>query len=228
MIAQDPKIKLEELSLPVTEIYPAIQGEGRYTGFPCVIVRLGGCNLRCHWCDTKHSYATDTQSSISEIIKAADIAKQNMALITGGEPLIHENTLHLLENLSNVFKYILLETNGSASVKNIPRNTHITMDIKCPTSWTSGDTNNYENIFHLKESDEIKFVVETKEDFEWVNEISTKYNLFERFEYGPIVQPVFRVMDEKKLAMHILETNKNFRMGLQMHKYIYPANSEKV
>jgi len=222
------KLETKNLVLPVTEIYPAIQGEGRYTGFPCVIVRLGGCNLRCHWCDTKHSYVTDAEFSIADIRKTANLTKQNMVLITGGEPLIHENTLSLIDSLSNEFKHVLLETNGSVSIKNIPRNTHITMDMKCPTSWTNSDTNNYENIAYLKESDEIKFVVGSKEDFEWVIAISTKYELFKRFELGPIVQPVFRVMNEKTLAMHILEANKNFRMGLQIHKYIYPANSKRV
>ena len=215
-------------TLPIIEIYKAIQGEGKYSGYPCTIVRVGGCNLRCSWCDTKYSYENEDIKSVGFI--SSEIQKINigLVLITGGEPLTNDNIYKLIENLNNHGNKIMLETNGSINVNKVPEYVHITMDLKCPSAWTKNDPNLYENIGHLKESDEIKFVLKNEEDLKWVIDICRSYGISEQLASPPILQPVYESLNAKDLSQWILKSKVNFRLGLQLHKYIYAKDERGV
>lgn len=213
--------------LMITEIIDTIQGESSYAGYPCTIIRLWGCNLRCSWCDTKYSYQDKaTKMNITNIMKKIKLIGNQIVEITGGEPLIQEKTPILINELINKNYIVLLETNGTVSLKNINPKTHIIIDIKCPDSKMS-NKNLWENLNYLKPSDEIKFVIASKKDFDWAIQLIKKYKLEKK--HNILLSPVFNKIKSKTLALWIIKSKlKNTRLNLQIHKYIWGTNTRGV
>ena len=213
--------------LQINEIFFSIQGEASYMGYPCIFIRLMGCNLRCTWCDTAYAFYEGKKMSIAQILEIILSYPSKLVQITGGEPLLQENTYILIRDLHQAKYKILLETSGATSIQKVPHYVHISMDLKAPGS-NEQDKNYFSNIDYLKRTDDIKVVIANIADFEWVKNIVQQYNLFERFDMAPILQPVFNKFSLKELANLIQYSSLPFRLGIQLHKFIYPESTRGV
>ena len=165
------------MKLKINEIYYSIQGESSYSGLPCIFVRLTYCNLRCSYCDTEYAFYDGKDMTITDIIREIEKYDCNLIEITGGEPLLQENCIELINNLEKINKKVLIETGGALTIKNISKKAHIILDIKCPSSNMS-DKNLWQNFNYLKKSDEIKFVIGDKADYIWMKKIITKHQVY--------------------------------------------------
>jgi 7-carboxy-7-deazaguanine synthase len=212
--------------LKVNEIYYSVQGESTYAGLPCVFVRLTFCNLRCTYCDTEYAFYEGKDLSISEIID--EIKKYNCKLveITGGEPLVQmDECLDLMKQLCDEGFEVLIETGGSLSIKDIDQRVKVIMDLKCPSSGME-KKNLYENINYLKPVDELKFVIGSREDYEWTVDVMKKYDLEKKCKI--LFSVVFGKLEPVQLVNWILEDKLNVRFQLQMHKIIWHPETKGV
>jgi len=212
--------------LKLAEIFYSIQGESTYAGLPCIFIRLAGCNLRCNYCDTKYSYDTKFEKSIEEII--LEIQKYDpvkLVELTGGEPLLQDEVYPLFERLNEEGYQILLETNGSISLAEVPENIIKIVDIKTPGSGFQ-ECFMSENLNLINpEKDEIKFVISDRNDYDWSKKILNKYNL-ENLKI--IFSAVSEKLNPRKLTEWIIEDKLNVRMQLQLHKYIWHKDARGV
>ncbi|MBI9071266.1 MAG: radical SAM protein [Melioribacteraceae bacterium] len=208
--------------LKINEIFYSIQGESTKAGLPCVFVRLTYCNLRCSYCDTEYAFEEGSDLSFNEIIKKIKSYNCNLVEITGGEPLMQKESLELMKILCDQGFDVMLETGGSLPISEVDKRVKIIMDLKTPSSKMM-KKNLYTNIDHLKEIDEIKFVMGSKEDYEWSKSIVKDYKLDEKFVV--LFSSVFGKIEHKELVDLILKDKLNVRYQLQMHKYIW--NPEK-
>ena len=204
--------------LEVTEIYKSIQGESTYMGRPCVFVRLTGCNLRCVWCDTTHAFYDGKNLSIDQIIDQVKSYSINLVEITGGEPLLQKEVFPLMESLLKNKFQVMLETSGSLPIKNVPAEVIKILDLKCPGSGEE-NKNLWENLNYLGSTDEIKFVIADRVDYEWSKKVLQDYELDKK---NPILfSPVFKKLKLKDLTEWILEDNLPVLLHTQLHKYIW-------
>ena len=159
--------------LEVTEIYKSIQGESTHMGLPCVFVRLTGCNLRCVWCDTTHAFYDGKKLSVDQVLDQVKSYGVNLVEITGGEPLLQKEVLPLMKSLLKKKFQVMLETGGSLSIKDVPDKVIKIIDLKCPGSG-EGHKNDWENLNYLTSTDEIKFVIADRTDYEWSRSVLKK------------------------------------------------------
>lgn len=208
--------------LYVNDIFYSIQGESSFAGYPCKFVRLAGCNLKCGYCDTKDALDIKNSKplSVDEIISVLHSIggdrNVRLAEITGGEPLLQEKVFDLFGELIKLNYIVLLETNGTISLKKVPKKVIKIIDVKCPSSGFSNEFN-YENLKYISMSDEVKFVLGTGEDYDFaknflkINKINTDKVIFSAIEGS---------MPSKKLAEKILNDGLNVRLGIQLHKIL--------
>jgi 7-carboxy-7-deazaguanine synthase len=215
------------LSLKVNEIFYSIQGESSYTGYPCIFVRLSGCNLRCSYCDTQYAYEDGGQLEIAEIVNSVKAYDCPLVEITGGEPLIQAETPILITQLIENGYKVLLETNGSQDISLVDGRCIRIVDIKCPSS---GEhlRNDLGNLARLTGSDEVKFVIETREDFEYAKDVLKRLPSVMDGHILVHFSPVFGQIDPRQLAEWILEDHLNVRLHLQMHKVIWDEDARGV
>jgi 7-carboxy-7-deazaguanine synthase len=211
--------------LKINEIYFSIQGESSKAGLPCVFIRLTYCNLRCTYCDTEYAFYEGKDYSIDEVVEQVKKYNCRLVEVTGGEPLFQKESYDLLKRLCEEKFEVLLETGGSLPIKEVDPSVKIIMDLKCPSSGMV-KKNLYENIDCLKLSDELKFVVGSREDYEWSKEIINKYKLNNKCEI--LFSVVFGVLEPITLVNWILEDKLNVRFQLQMHKYIWDPLAKGV
>jgi len=211
--------------LKINEIYFSIQGESTKAGLPCVFVRLTYCNLRCKYCDTEYAFYEGKELSLEEIISGVKKFDCKLVEITGGEPLVQSDTINLMQRLCDEGFEVLLETGGSLSIKEIDPRVKIIMDLKCPSSGML-KKNYYKNIDFIKPSDELKFVIGTREDYEWTKEIIQKYNLMKKCII--LFSVVFGELEPVRLVEWILEDKLDVRFQLQMHKFIWEPTTKGV
>lgn len=212
--------------LKVNEIYYSIQGESSKAGLPCVFIRLTYCNLRCSYCDTEHAFYEGKEISIDEIVKEVKKYGCKLVEITGGEPLVQrKDCLELMKQLSDEGFDVMIETGGSLPIKDIDKRVMIIMDLKCPSSGMM-KKNLYENIDFLKHTDEVKFVIGDREDYEWSKEQIKMYSLTEKSNV--LFSVVFGKLDPVTLVNWIIKDNLNVRFQLQMHKYIWHPETKGV
>jgi 7-carboxy-7-deazaguanine synthase len=211
--------------IKVNEIYLSVQGESSKAGLPCVFIRLTYCNLRCVYCDTEYAFYAGDDYSIDEIV--SEVKKYDCRLIelTGGEPLVQTQSLDLMKRLCDEGYEVMLETGGSISIQDVDKRVMIVMDLKCPTSGMM-KKNFYDNINYLKHSDEIKFVVGNREDYDWAKGIIEKYNLISKNNI--LMSVVFGELEPVTLVDWILEDKLNVRFQLQMHKFIWDPTATGV
>jgi 7-carboxy-7-deazaguanine synthase len=205
--------------LKVNEIFYSIQGESSFAGLPFVFVRLTGCNLRCTYCDTKYAYEEGTEISVEQIIEETKKYNCPYVEITGGEPLMQEETPGLVNSLIDDDFTVLVETNGTKDIGIIPDEAVRIMDIKCPSSGES-DKFEWENLNRLNSKDEVKFVIAEKLDYDWAKEIITDRSLSDKVKV--LLSPVKDRMNPDMLAEWILKDKLNVRLQLQLHKIIWP------
>ena len=211
--------------LKVNEIYYSVQGESTFAGLPCVFVRLTYCNLRCTYCDTEYAFYDGEDLSIEQIIEKVKDYGCNLVEVTGGEPLMQEKSYLLLQKLCDENFDVLLETGGSLPIKEIDKRVKIIMDLKCPSSGML-KKNLYENLNYLKQTDELKFVIGNREDYDWSKEIIEKYNLTGKSVI--LFSTVFDEIKSRTLVGWILEDKLNVRFQLQAHKYIWDPKTKGV
>lgn len=209
----------------ITEIFGSIQGESIYQGQPCTFIRLTGCPLRCKWCDTAYGFTGGTSMNLEEILHKVREFGLAFVELTGGEPLAQEKTPLLAERLVEAGYRVLMETSGALSIAQVPKEVHIIMDIKCPASGMA-DRNLWDNIELLKTSDEIKFVIASREDYEWGRSVIADFRLTERFQVS--FSPAWGHVLPQDLASWIVDDRLSTRLNLQLHKYIWGPRKRGV
>lgn len=241
-------------TLVINEIYLSLQGESTFAGLPCVFIRFTACNLRCSYCDTAYAFTEGGKKTLAEVRAevlrlaspyAAMKGSQKLPLVelTGGEPLLQANALPLMNSLCDDGFTVLIETSGALDIAPVDPRVHRIMDLKCPSSGEV-DRNRWENLKNLKSTDEIKFVIGTREDYHWTKRIIGEHKLA---SICPLliswVQPLTPVQQDKslkpvpagqtpisrrELAELIVADALPARFQVQMHKVIWPADQRGV
>jgi 7-carboxy-7-deazaguanine synthase len=211
--------------LLIHEIYRSLQGESTYAGLPCVFVRLAVCDSRCVWCDTPHAFNQGEWKDLDEIERQTLAYETPLIEITGGEPLLQAPVYDLMTRFANAGRTVLLETSGAHDIGGVDRRVHIIMDLKCPDSGEC-ERNHWPNLERLKPTDEIKFVVASRRDFDWSAATMRNHELDRRFV--ALVSPVFGSVSPVELASWLLESGLQVRMQLQLHKLIWDPKARGV
>jgi 7-carboxy-7-deazaguanine synthase len=212
--------------LLIHEIYRSVQGESTFAGLPCVFVRTSVCDSRCSWCDTPHAFSQGERMPRSAVLAKALAFDCPLVELTGGEPLLQPDVLPLMTELCDAGKTVLLETSGAHDVGPVDRRVHVVMDLKCPDSGEA-DRNRWPNLDRLKPTDEIKFVIASRRDWEWAEGVIREHRLDGRFTV--LVGAVFGAVATRDLAEWLLASGlQRVRMQLQMHKYIWDPAARGV
>ena len=203
--------------MKINEIFYSIQGEGKWMGLPNIFIRTTGCNLRCSFCDTTYAYETGEEMSIEEIINRIRKHPCNYVCITGGEPLLQEEIVQLIDVLLEKKYVICLETNGSIDIERLAgkKSLLISLDIKCPSS-TMHEKMNFNNVSLLTCNDQLKFIIQNREDCEYAKKIIKKY----KPQSAIFFQPIWGI-NLKELSSWVLNDGLDVRIGLQLHKIIW-------
>jgi len=212
-------------ALLIHEIYRSLQGESTFAGLPCVFVRTTACHLRCTWCDTPHAFNRGERMTRADVLARVLEFDCPLVELTGGEPLLQPDVYPLMVELADARKTVLLETSGSLPIGGVDRRVHIIMDLKCPDSGEC-EANDYSNLECLKPSDEIKFVIASRKDWDWADATIREYGLDRRF--AVLVSAVFGSVELSVLAEWVLASGLNVRMQLQMHKFIWDPQARGV
>jgi 7-carboxy-7-deazaguanine synthase len=215
-----------EKTLTINEIYHSIQGESTWAGSPCVFVRLTFCDLRCNYCDTDYAFYEGNKRNLGEILDTIATYRCPLVEITGGEPLLQKNVLPLMSMLCDSGYTVLLETSGAHDISKVDPRVHRIMDLKTPGSGEV-DKNLWSNIDHLKGGDEVKFVMGSREDYEWSRDKVQSYKLPSRC--GVVLfSAIFGRIDPRQIVEWILADKLNVRFQLQMHKFIWKPTQRGV
>lgn len=217
--------------LKINEIFYSIQGESTFAGSPCVFVRLTYCNLRCTYCDTEYAFYSGQDMTLDEIIDRVQSYHCSIVEITGGEPLLQAPVFSLMKQLCDQGFRVLVETGGSLDIAPVDPRVIKIVDLKCPSS-AMMHKNRYENITHLLPHDEIKFVIGTREDYEWSVETIRQYGLHKKV-HAILLSPVFGVIEPVEIVNWMLADRlqsewPNIRFQLQMHKFIWSPDMKGV
>ena len=208
-----------EVRLRITEVFCSLQGESRTIGRPTTFVRLTGCPLRCHYCDTEYAFSGGELLTLSEILDRVRRFGVPHVTVTGGEPLAQVEARQLMELLVEAGFKVSLETSGALSIADIDPNVSVVMDLKTPGSGES-HRNLMENISLLKSSDQVKFVITSREDYEWARFQVDQFGLDRRVD-DVLFSPSFAEVQPTMLAAWILEDRLPVRMQLQLHKILW-------
>jgi len=212
----------------INEIFYSIQGEGTRAGLPCVFVRFQGCNLRCSWCDTVYAQeiGTGIEMTTEQIIKEVESYNCQFIEFTGGEPMLQRELNELINYFLQKNYTVATETNGSVDISSLPKDVIKIMDIKCPSS---GMHKKFleSNLYHLRERDEIKFVIADRYDYDWTKEIIFD-KIIDRVKSEIILSPAFSLIKADTLVEWILKDNLPVRFQLQLHKYVWDPERKGV
>jgi len=208
----------KEKFLTINEIFFSLQGESTRLGIPTIFIRLTGCPMRCHYCDTAYAFDDGQKMSFENIVEYIKPYKSKFITLTGGEPLVQKEAYAFLEVLCDMGYQVSLETGGAESIKDVDERVKIILDIKTPGS---GELDNYlwENLNHLKLMDEIKLVITSHDDYLWAKQIINDKKLIGKYEI--LFSPSYEDMDVKNLAQWILDDALPVRLQLQQHKIIW-------
>ena len=212
-------------TLRITEIFHSIQGESSQMGRPCSFVRLTGCNLRCVWCDTAYAFVGGEDMELDEIVRRVNSHGASLVLVTGGEPLAQAGVHSLMSELLNQGKEVMIETGGSLDISGIDPRVRIVLDLKCPGSGMQ-EKNHWDNLKSLKPTDEIKFVLNDRRDYEWARGVLRERRLDDLATV--LFSPVFGMLEGSELAEWILQDELNVRLQLQLHKLIWSPERRGV
>jgi len=208
----------KEKFLTINEIFFSLQGESTRLGIPTIFIRLTGCPMRCHYCDTAYAFDDGQKMSFENIVEYIKPYKSKFITLTGGEPLVQKEAYAFLEVLCDMGYQVSLETGGAESIKDVDERVKIILDIKTPGS---GELDNYlwENLKHLKLMDEIKLVITSHNDYLWAKQTIKDKKLIGKYEI--LFSPSYEDMDVKNLAQWILDDALTVRLQLQQHKIIW-------
>jgi len=212
------------LRLKVCEIFRSIQGESSHAGWPCIFVRLTGCNLRCRYCDTTYAYEGGEDLSPRQVLERIEALGEGLMEFTGGEPLLQEAAVDLMNSLARLGRRVLVETNGSLDISPLAPEVIAIIDLKGPGSGES-DKMDMRNLSRLRPHDELKFVIGGPDDYAHLRallpQIDTSRNTVN-------VSPLYGVLAPADLAAWILADGLNVRLNLQQHKFIWNPDARGV
>jgi 7-carboxy-7-deazaguanine synthase len=226
----------------ITEIFKSIQGEGSRSGRPCIFVRLTGCNLRCTWCDTAYAFHGGKKMSVEDVAAQVDElsgrsaeGKLGVGLVelTGGEPLLQEEIYPLADRLLAKGYTVMIETSGERFIGRLPKEVIKIVDVKCPDSGEP-DTFDLRNLEEFSSSDEVKFVLTSRRDYEFAREFSREKRLFERVKeivFSPVhddPEGKWNGLEPRLLVEWMLADGLNVRLGLQLHKIVWHPATKGV
>jgi 7-carboxy-7-deazaguanine synthase len=246
-------------SLVVNEIYLSLQGESTFAGLPCIFIRLTACNLRCSYCDTAYAFTEGKRQPLDTILQRVNelaapfqstiriphsaIGKLPLVELTGGEPLLQPNALPLMRALCDAGYTVLLETSGAHDISPVDPRVRRIMDLKCPSSGEC-ERNRFDNLRHLKSTDEIKFVIGTREDYAWAKQQIADHQLaavcpllfswvapLAPHQQDKSLKPVpagHTPISRVELVEAIVADALPVRFQLQMHKIIWPPDLRGV
>ncbi len=206
-------------TLRITEIFYSLQGETRSAGLPTVFVRLTGCPLRCQYCDTAYAFSGGEIMTLEEILAQVAGYRPRYVCVTGGEPLAQPNCIELLTALCDAGYEVSLETSGALDIAPVDVRVSRVVDLKTPGSAEVG-RNRYENMAELTRNDQVKFVVCSREDYDWAVSKIIEYRLDARAG-EVLMSPSHKELDARTLADWIVADNLPVRMQLQLHKYLW-------
>jgi 7-carboxy-7-deazaguanine synthase len=221
----------------INEVFYSIQGESTWAGLPCVFVRLTGCHLRCHYCDTEYAFREGKRRSIDDVI--AEVRKHDCKLVevTGGEPLLQPNVHKLMTRLCDAGHTVLIETSGACDISVCDPRVIRIMDLKTPGSGEAA-RNLWSNIHHLNQRDEVKFVLTDRADYEWMRDVLAKHRLHERVNAVLVsasapMSPGVEIrgvegLPLRDLAEWVLADRLPVRMQTQLHKLIWDPMARGV
>lgn len=209
--------------LKVNEIFFSIQGESSFAGRPCLFIRLTGCNLRCNYCDTPDAYEKGETMDIPQILERLEGYRCRLVEVTGGEPLLQDETPALIKALLGRDYTVLVESNGTQDIGRLPAGTRVIMDIKCPGSGAA-DATDWNNLSRLTDDDEVKFVLSGKDDYDWARGVIHKHGLEKKTQV--LFSAVQGRLEPATLAGWVLEDQLNVRLQVQLHKILWPGDAK--
>lgn len=217
-IWSDVNNKVVKDTLRITEIFHSLQGETSKVGLPTVFIRLTGCPLRCIYCDSAYAFYGGDRKSFDEILSIVESYETKHVTVTGGEPLAQPQSHDLIKKLLDNGFYVSLETSGAMPIGRVDTRTHIVLDLKTPSS---GEVlrNLYENIALLKDTDEVKFVIGDRTDYEWAKGMIEQHALDKHCQV--LLSPIYKKLNYETLANWQLSDKLNARMQIQLHKIIW-------
>ncbi len=204
--------------LRINEIFHSLQGEADCVGFPTVFVRLTGCPLRCQYCDTEYAFHSGEWFDLDAVLRKVSELKAKYVCVTGGEPLAQPNCLKLLERLCDAGYEVSLETSGALDVAPVDPRVSRVIDVKTPASNESA-RNRIENFAHLSRRDQLKFVICSREDYDWSKEFMRAHGLTERCRI--LFSPSYNQLSPTLLADWILADRLPVRFQMQLHKALW-------
>jgi 7-carboxy-7-deazaguanine synthase len=206
------------MKLKIHEIFYSLQGESSRVGLPSVFVRLTGCPMRCVYCDTAYAFSGGSNIEISDILaKVAEFGTKYVT-VTGGEPLAQKNCHILLKELCDVGYSVSLETGGSIDISLVDKRVSVILDVKTPDS---GELKNniWGNLDHLKSTDEVKFVLCSRTDYEWAKGLLSTHKIADKCPV--LFSPVYNQVNPTALAEWVLADRLPVRMQVQLHKILW-------
>ena len=212
-------------TLVIKEIYRSIQGESTWAGFPCVFVRLAGCDLRCVWCDAAHAFTGGRRMAVAEVVAEAEGLGCPLVEVTGGEPLLQAGVHPLMAALLDRGLRVLIETGGHLDISGIDPRVHRIIDVKCPGSGES-ERVRWENLSALRAGDQVKFVLASRADYDWAREVIRRHDLTGRSEV--LLSVAHGLLAPVDLAAWMLEDHLPARLQLQIHKYIWSPDAPRI
>lgn len=213
--------------LRVTEIFRSIQGESTHAGRPCTFVRLTGCPMRCVWCDSEYTFTGGEHVSLEDVLAQVRAYGCRLVEVTGGEPLAQREAFALIERLCDEGYEVLIETGGYVSTERVDERASIILDVKCPASGEA-ERNHWPNLERLRaDRDEVKFVIASREDWDYARGVIARYELETRAK-AVLISPVWGAVELPQLADWVSGSGLDVRMQLQMHKQIWGADARGV
>ncbi|HKI74764.1 MAG TPA: 7-carboxy-7-deazaguanine synthase QueE [Pseudomonadales bacterium] len=206
-------------SLRITETFYSLQGESNLAGLPTAFVRLTGCPLRCQYCDTAYAFQGGEVREIAEILETVAGYGARHVCVTGGEPLAQPGCLALLTQLCDAGYGVSLETSGALDISGVDSRVVVVLDLKTPGSGEVA-RNRYENMDKLKVTDQVKFVICDRQDYEWSTFKVAEYNLPDRVS-DVLFSASHEQLEASELAAWILADRLPVRMQIQLHKYLW-------
>ena len=206
------------VTLRINEVFFSIQGESSRAGLPTVFVRLTGCPLRCRWCDTEYAFHEGRSRDIDDLLAEVKRHPARNVCITGGEPLAQPAVHALMAALADAGYTVSLETSGALDTGAVDPRVRVVMDLKCPDSGEV-ERNRWANLAHLRPHDEVKFVLASRADYDWMREVVLRERLASRC--GVLASPVWGELDAAELAAWVLADGLDVRLQLQLHKVLW-------
>jgi len=206
------------VTLRINEVFFSIQGESSRAGLPTVFVRLTGCPLRCRWCDTEYAFHEGRSRDIDDLLAEVKRHPARNVCITGGEPLAQPAVHALMAALADAGYTVSLETSGALDTGAVDPRVRVVMDLKCPDSGEV-ERNRWANLAHLRPHDEVKFVLASRADYDWMREVVLRERLASRC--GVLASPVWGELDPAELAAWVLADGLDLRLQLQLHKVLW-------